>query len=119
MAAATLSPAALATELGTDARTARKFLRSITPKEDQPGKGARWAVKGTKTEIARLQKAFRAFSEAQEKAKNDRAEAKNAPKNEVIENTDEVIENDENEFENDFDSLEGPTEAELNEAFGV
>ena len=44
MAATVLSPAALAVELGSDARTVRKFLRSITPKEDQPGKGSRWGI---------------------------------------------------------------------------
>lgn len=114
MAAATLTPAALATELGTDPRTTRKFLRSITPKESQPGKGARWEIKGTKTELARLQKAFRAFTEAQEKAKNDRAEAKNKVE-ENTDNDDEIAEKvTEHEiFENDFDSLEGPTDEEI------
>ncbi len=41
---AQITTAELSTELGTDARTARKFLRSITPKADQPGKGSRWAI---------------------------------------------------------------------------
>lgn len=41
---ATITVAELATALDTDARTARKFLRSITPREEQPGKGSRWAI---------------------------------------------------------------------------
>lgn len=80
-ATATLTPAELATELGTDARTARKFLRSITPKDDQPGKGSRWALKGTKTAIAAYRKQFTAFEKAQAeaKAKRDAAKALETP----------------------------------------
>ena len=77
-AAATLTPAALAIELGTDARTTRKFLRSITPKDAQPGKGSRWAIKGTKTEIAAMKKKFIAFEKAQADAKAKRDAAKAA-----------------------------------------
>ena len=53
----------LANELGTDARTARKFLRSITEKDEQPGKGARWSIE--KKELRSLRKKFNAFHEAQ------------------------------------------------------
>lgn len=74
-ATATLTPADLATELGTDARTARKFLRSITPKDEQPGKGSRWALKGTKTAIAAYRKQFTAFEAAQAEAKAKREAA--------------------------------------------
>ena len=37
--AKTMTPAELATELNRDGKTVRKFLRSITPKDEQPGKG--------------------------------------------------------------------------------
>lgn len=77
-AASTLTPAELASELGTDARTARKFLRSITPKDEQPGKGSRWALKGTKTAIAAYRKQFAAFEAAQAEAKAKRDAAKAA-----------------------------------------
>ncbi len=77
-AAATLTPAALAIELGTDARTARKFLRSITPKDEQPGKGSRWALKGTKTAIAAYRKQFTAFETAQAEARAKREALKAA-----------------------------------------
>jgi|ERR1044071_2461986 hypothetical protein len=82
-AAATLTPAQLATELGTDARTTRKFLRSITPKDAQPGKGSRWAIKGTKTEIAAMRKKFTAFEKAQADAKAKRDAAKLAAETET------------------------------------
>lgn len=60
---ATITVQDLAQELGTDARTTRKFLRSVTPKDDQPGKGSRWSIE--KKEIRSLRKKFTAFSEAQ------------------------------------------------------
>ena len=98
---ATLTPADLAAELGTDARTARKFLRSITPRDEQPGKGSRWAIKGTKTEIARLRKGFTAFQAAQDEARAKRAEAKAAE-----EATIEVDEVDEEPTAEELEALE-------------
>jgi len=41
---ATITATALAEELNTTGREVRKFLRSITPKDDQPGKGSTWAI---------------------------------------------------------------------------
>lgn len=78
MTATLITAADLATELGTDGRTVRKFLRSITPRDEQPGKGSRWGIKGTKTNIASLRKKFTAFEEAQEAARAKREEAKAA-----------------------------------------
>lgn len=40
---ATITPKELATELDTDARTVRKFLRATLP-DAAPGKGSRWAI---------------------------------------------------------------------------
>lgn len=48
----------LANELGTDGRTVRKFLRSITPKDEQPGKGSRWSIDGNKRSVNSLRKRF-------------------------------------------------------------
>ena len=73
---ATLTPAEFAAEIGTDARTARKFLRSITPKDEQPGKGSRWAIE--KRSVRSLRKRFTEWSEAQEAARQDRAEKRAA-----------------------------------------
>ena len=42
--AKTLTPKELAVELGTDARTVRKFLRSSDGLDAKVGKGQRWAI---------------------------------------------------------------------------
>jgi hypothetical protein len=55
----TIDIATLATTLDTDPRTARKFMRSITPADLQPGKGSRWAIE--KREVAGLRKKFTAY----------------------------------------------------------
>jgi hypothetical protein len=76
MTATPHTPATLATEFGTDSRTMRKFLRSITPKTEQPGKGGRWALPTAKREVASLRKQFAAWGEEQAKLAADRAAAK-------------------------------------------
>lgn len=72
----TITTTEFAAELETDTRTARKFLRSITPKDQQPGKGARWEIAGTKTNLNKMRKQFNEWhaTQAQEKA-NRAAEA--------------------------------------------
>lgn len=65
--ATTITPKEFAAKLETDARTARKFLRSITPKDEQPGKGHRWAIEAKK--VASLKKQFNAW--VAERATND------------------------------------------------
>lgn len=64
---AQITTAEFATELGTDPRTVRKFLRSITPVEDRPGKGSRWELSGNKRDIAKMQKRFDEWTAAREK----------------------------------------------------
>lgn len=49
----------LATTLETSPRTARKFLRSITAKDEQPGKGKRWSIE--KRDVRSLTKKFADF----------------------------------------------------------
>lgn len=54
---ATLTIQELSTELDSSPREVRKFLRSVTPVEEQPGKGHRWqiekrAVRGLKKQFA-------------------------------------------------------------------
>lgn len=89
-----LSATDLAAELGTDARTARKFLRSITPKENQPGKGSRWGIE--KAKVRSMRPKFAAYQKAQEEAAKARAEkADEAPEVEAEA------------------PVEGPTDAEL------
>lgn len=63
MAAPTMSAKEMARQLDTDARTFRKFMRDITPKEDQPGQGKRWTFEGTKKSINGLKKKFAAWQD--------------------------------------------------------
>lgn len=69
---ATITVTDLATELDTDARTARKFLRSITPAEAQPGKGSRWSIE--KREVRSLKSKFARFTAEAEAARKVREE---------------------------------------------
>lgn len=94
MTAIIISAAELASELGTDGRTTRKFLRSITPRDAQPGKGSRWGIAGNKKEIASLRKKFAEFNDAQEIARAAR-ELKKAQATAEVKEIDEVIEMDE------------------------
>jgi dTDP-D-glucose 4,6-dehydratase len=59
---ATITPKVLAEKLGTDAKTCRKYLRSLTPVEDRPGKGGRWAIESK--QVATLKKGFAAWDAA-------------------------------------------------------
>ena len=71
----TITPAELASEVGSDSKTVRKFLRSITPREEQPGKGSRWAIDGSKRSVSKLRKQFNEWNAAQAEEKAARAKA--------------------------------------------
>ena len=58
---ATINVQELAETLETSPRTARKFLRSVTPVENQPGKGGRWQIE--KKDLRSLKKQFATFVE--------------------------------------------------------
>lgn len=107
-ARAPLTAALLADALGTDARTARKFLRSITPKDAQPGKGSRWEIKATKTELTALAKKFAKFTAEQDAAKAKRDEATATPAEEAPPVN--PLDDDENPL---VDEDTEPTDAEL------
>lgn len=53
-----ITPVELAEVFEADPKTIRKFLRSTTPKESQPGRGHRWSLPGGKRDINRLQKQY-------------------------------------------------------------
>ena len=72
MAATILTPADLAAEFDTDARTVRKFLRSVTPKDDQPGKGSRWNIE--KKQLRSLRSQYTKWVAAQAKPDTDENE---------------------------------------------
>ena len=83
---ATISAAALADELGTDARTTRRFLRAdLAARTEQgkvnegvtaPGKGSQWAIE--KRDVRALKARFTKWSAAQAEAKATRAADKAA-----------------------------------------
>jgi hypothetical protein len=56
--AKTMSPAEIAVEFDSTGREVRKFLRSITPKDEQPGKGSRWSVAANANQLKKLRKQF-------------------------------------------------------------
>lgn len=64
----TLSAKEVARELGTDQRTLRKFLRAVTPKEDQPGQGNRWLIEPK--DVKKLRKQFEEWGKAKRPSKN-------------------------------------------------
>lgn len=100
---ATITVADLAITLDTDARTTRKFLRSITPRDAQPGKGSRWAIE--KRDVRSLASKFKKWSIEQDEARKAReAKAKATPTVETPALADDAIELD-----------EGPSDAELAE----
>lgn len=68
---AAINIAEFATIIDTTPREARKFLRSVTPEDGQPGKGGRWAIE--KRDIRSLKSKFAKY--AAEKAAEAAAEA--------------------------------------------
>lgn len=58
---ATLNITELSEQLDTTPRTARKFLRAVTDKEDQPGKGGRWQIE--KRDVRGLVKKFQTWQD--------------------------------------------------------
>ena len=61
----------LAAELETDSRTARKYLRSVTPKDAHPGKGSRWSIE--KKQLRSLRSQFVKFQAAQAEKESEPA----------------------------------------------
>lgn len=70
-----MTPAEIASEFKSDGKTVRKFLRSITPKDEQPGKGSRWAVPANATQLKKLQKQFNEWTKVQLEERAKRAAA--------------------------------------------
>lgn len=69
----TMTPTELASELSSDPKTVRKFLRKITPRDEHPGKGSRWAVPANKTQLRKLTKQFQEWTAAEAQARAERA----------------------------------------------
>jgi hypothetical protein len=82
---ATQTPTEFAATVDSTGREVRKFLRSITPKDEQPGKGSRWELPTGKREVTKLEKQFSNWkAEQAEKAAAKAAEAE-VDEDEVLE----------------------------------
>jgi len=68
---ATITAAELAAELATTPRELRKFLRSDASGVEKVGKGARYALPGSKRDISAFAKKFRVWDDARNAAKSD------------------------------------------------
>ncbi len=62
-----------AASIGTDPKTLRKYLRDSTPRDQHPGKGSRWVLPGSKSEIAKHRRAFAKWQKDQADAAAERA----------------------------------------------
>ena len=79
---ATINIQDLSTALEANPRTVRKFLRSVTPVEDQPGKGGRWQIE--KKDLRSLKKKFETYIE-------EHTRPVEAVSDEVIEDNDDEL----------------------------
>ena len=74
---ATINIQDLSTALEANPRTVRKFLRSVTPVEDQPGKGGRWQIE--KKNLRSLKKQFETFLVEHTRTSNDEVAEADVP----------------------------------------
>jgi len=69
---ATINVSESATIIEATPRDARKFLREVTPDEEQPGKGGRWAIE--KRDIRSLRSKFAKWDAERKAPANDAEE---------------------------------------------
>jgi hypothetical protein len=100
---AEMTTAQFASEIGTDPKTLRKFLRSVTPRDEQPGKGSRWVLPGTKTAIAKARRDFAKWQKEQADAAAERAAKAAKDATDALEATEDI---DEDALEVDEDTQE-------------
>lgn len=98
----------------TATRELRKFLRATIARDEQPGKGGRYALDLTKPQLRKMGKDFAAWAAKQEAEKKARREAldalKKAPKADPEPIEDEADNSDEGDEE-----AEGPSDEEIAE----
>lgn len=107
-----MTTAQYASELSTDAKTLRKFLRSVTPRDEQPGKGGRWVLKGDKRTIAKDRKRFLAWQKEQADAAAERAAKAAKDAKDAIDADEELDADDAAIDEDSNDSEQETTESE-------
>src|SRR5687767_4183350 len=102
-----LSAKEAARELGTDARTFRKFMRSTLPKEDQPGQGNRYQI--DPEEMTQLRKQFKKWTngKAPTEPKPEKGKSKKTKEVEDFTELDEPSDEDLDDLEDlDYDDLD-------------
>lgn len=123
-----LSTKEAAAEIGTDARTLRKFIRSDSCSFDAVGQGKRYEF--SKKDVNQLKKAFLAWSGGAPSKKNKAMEQAEAARAKGHEHDgeefepDALVEDDNNEpaevewtddAEADLDAIEGPSDEDLDD----
>lgn len=98
----TLTPAELALELNTDAKTCRRFLRSSQGLDTKVGKGHRWAIEAK--QVRGLKSRFTKWAAADAEAKANRAAAKATEAKALAAEAPD---------ENEVLEIEGPTDDDL------
>lgn len=110
---AKITTAEFAAALHTDPKTVRKYLRSVTPKDDQPGKGSRWELPGTKTAIAKHLKQFTKWTEDEAKRNAERLAAK---AEDAAAKVEEMTDAGDEDTDQDFDPSSEELEAIMQDA---
>lgn len=82
---ATITVKELSEELDTTPRVARKFLRAVTDKDEQPGKGGRWEIQ--RGQLRSLRKKFDAFQKEHMRQAGDENDNGETIEDEVDEDT--------------------------------
>ena len=106
MAAKTITPKELAQELGTDAKTLRKFLREWAPSRevDTPGQGGRWALTGRQAQ--EIRKAFSNRQTVRRSAKAENAEVEEVEDPEAEEVEDVYLDDEADDSEEELEDTE-------------
>ena len=125
-----LSAKEAAAELGTDARTLRKFLRSKSSPIEPVGQGNRYEF--TSKEVKTLKKAFLSWGAGAKKATGITIEGTNAKGKRVIvadpedidiqdeiDRTTEEVDLDDDGEPVDLDDLEGPSDEDLDDDLDI
>ena len=89
---ATINIQDLSTALEANPRTVRKFLRSVTPVENQPGKGGRWQIE--KKDLRSLKKKFETYIEEHTRPQAEVADLAEADVPETDEELYEMLDSD-------------------------
>jgi hypothetical protein len=110
MAKVSYTTATLAAEIDTTPKELRKFLRSDLSGVDKVGKGGRYAIELTATQLTATKKGFAKWVAAADAARAARAELIKA---EAADHADDEVIGDTDDDTADLDLIDDPTDADL------